>query len=115
MPVTPSSASAFQIPRSFGHGSSRSSRTRSIGTWSAQEAAHGVIQQHLIFGESEIHAASFLLSGLGRLGLARHARARVRAMMFFWICAVPPPMIRPSEKIECACQKPWSRSYLEWS
>ena len=37
------------------------------------------------------------------------------AMMFFWICAVPPPMIRPSAKNECACQKPRSRSYFAWS
>jgi hypothetical protein len=30
-------------------------------------------------------------------------------MMFFWIWAVPPPMISPSEKKDSACQKPFSR------
>ena len=67
-----------------------------------EEAAHRLVEQELIFRESEIHESlpPQALAGLGSRGSPRPRSA----MMFFWICAVPPPMIKPSEKIEWACQ-----------
>ena len=48
------------------------------------------LHQPLVGGEGEIHHAA----------LGSRGRPSPRsAMMFFWICAVPPPMIRPRSNI----------------
>ena len=36
------------------------------------------------------------------------------AMMFFWICEVPPPMMRPSENMKSSGQIPLSRTRGSW-
>jgi hypothetical protein len=51
----------------------------------------GVLQKPLFVRKTEIH---------GQAAFGSRGRPRPRSpMMFFWICAVPPPMIRPSENI----------------
>ena len=72
------------------------------------EASRDCIAQHLlVLRQSEIHQAAPCFwraataapcsagAGLASLGSRGISRPR-SAMMFFWICAVPPPMIRPS-------------------
>ena len=57
-----------------------------------EEPGQGVLQHDLLFGESEFHGVSpQALASLGSRGMSSPRSA----MMFFWICEVPPPMIRP--------------------
>ena len=68
-----------------------------------EEAPHGVVEQALLVRECEVHYAR------GSRGMPRPRSA----MMFFWICAVPPPMISPSWNIQWNSQRPPSRARAE--
>ena len=61
-----------------------------------QIAPQAVLHRALLFTQSEIHQRALPVCGatanFGSRGMPRPRSA----MMFFWICAVPPPMIRPS-------------------
>src|SRR3546814_7891154 len=64
----------------------------------AQQARHA-FRQHLLFlRKSEVHPCPPCADGpLGRSRRGSRGMLRPRSeMMFFWIWAVPPPMIRPS-------------------
>jgi hypothetical protein len=69
-----------------------------------EEAPQRLVEEKLIFRESEVHdvplSSAQAFAGLG----SRGSPSPRSAMMFFWIWAVPPPMISPREKIEWACQ-----------
>ena len=56
-----------------------------------QQARDTLGQQGLFVGKSEIHGRFSSQASFGSRGMPSPRSA----MMFFWICAVPPPMMRP--------------------
>ena len=87
MPGTPSSASAFEhiarvrLARRLAHALERAD--------ALQRAVDALLHHLLVGGEAEFHRQAF--AAFGSRGMPRPRSE----MMFFWICAVPPPMIRP--------------------
>ncbi len=63
-------------------------RTRSSGQIRGQCSDDAVLHHALVCRQGKIHQAAMTFGSRGR------PRPR-SAMMFFWICAVPPPIIRP--------------------
>jgi hypothetical protein len=70
----------------------------------AQEAPQGGLEQALLLRQPEVHR--YFPSPRG----SRGSPSPRSAMMFFWICAVPPPMIMPSENMCWKAQLPPARS-----
>ena len=71
-------------------------------------APYALLEQPLLFRQSEIHQFR-PFSDLGSRGMPSPRSL----MMFFWIWAVPPPMIRPSENMYWNCHIPPLRRYFE--
>ena len=72
-------------------------RRRALG---GEELARRALQCLLVVGEAEVdHARS-----------SRGIASPRSAMMFFWICDVPPPMMRPSVYMKSSGQAPPSRA-----
>ena len=76
-PVTPSSASAFHSSGERPVSVSQSARTRATGHLAGEEVAQRLLEQQLVFVESEAHQAPF-------------GRPRMRsAITLRWISLVP--------------------------
>ena len=59
-------------------------------------ATDALLQHALLFAQCEFHQEAPLVAALGSAAFGSFGRPRARSpIMFFWICAVPPPMMRP--------------------